>query len=59
MKEHEIHISTNYMTSGGAKEGNCFIEYVTAKNAAKAEQIKAAALKAAGYYNIEIDAMKV
>lgn len=59
MKEHEIHINTNYMTSGGAKGSNCFIEYVTAKNSAETEQIKAVTLKVAGYYNIEIDTMEV
>ena len=58
MKEHEIHISANYMTSGGTEEGYYFVEYVTAEDAAEAEQIKSAELEAAGYYNIEMDTIE-
>ena len=55
MKEYEIHISVNYMTDGGSEEGGYLVEYVIAKNAAEAEQIKLAELEAAGYDNIEMD----
>lgn len=59
MKEYEIHISANYMTGGGSEEGSNFVEYVTTENATEAEQIKAAELEAAGYYNITIDIIEV
>ena len=59
MKEYEIHISANYMTDGGSMEGSYFVEYVTTENATEAEQIKAAELEAAGYYNITIDIIEV
>ena len=59
MTEYEIHISANYMTDGGAEEGNYFIEYVTAEDAAEAERIKVTELEAAGYYNIELDTIDV
>ena len=59
MVEYEIHISVNYITDGGTEEGGYFVEYVIAENAAEAEQIKTAELEAAGYYNIEMDAIEV
>ena len=46
MTEYEIHISANYMTDGGTEEGNFFVEYVVAENAAEAEQIKSVELEA-------------
>ena len=58
MVEYEIHISASYMTDGGTEEGGYFVEYVIAENAAEAEQIKTAELKAAGYYNIEMDTIE-
>ena len=58
MKEYEIHISANYMTSGGAEEGSYFVEYVIAESAAEAERIKVTELEAAGYYNIEMDTIE-
>lgn len=58
MKEYEIHVSANYMTSGGTEEGNYFVEYVTAEDAAEAERIKMTELEAAGYYNIEMDTIE-
>ena len=59
MKEYEIQISANYMTSGGSEEGAYFIEYVVADSMAEAEQIKTAELKATGYYNIKLDIIEV
>lgn len=59
MTEYEIHISANYMTDGATEEGNYFVEYVTAENAAEAERIKVTELEAAGYYNIEMDIAEV
>lgn len=59
MKEYEIHISASYMTSGGSKEWNCFIEYVFAKTAAEAKRIKRQELKEDGYRNISMEAIKV
>lgn len=35
MTEYEIHISANYMTSGGMEEDTYFVEYVTAENKAE------------------------
>lgn len=58
MKEYEIHVSVNYITDGGTEEGNYFVEYVTAEDAAEAERIKAAELEAAGYYNIKMDTIE-
>ena len=58
MKEYEIHISANYMTDGGTEEGNYFVEYVTAEDAAEAKRINATELEAAGYYNIEMDTIE-
>lgn len=57
MKEYEIHISANYKT-GGSEEGSYFVEYVTAESTAEAEQIKVTELEAAGYYNIEMEAIE-
>ena len=54
MKEYEIHTTVTYTTDGGTEEGNYFVEYVIAENAAEAEQIKLTELEAAGYYNIEM-----
>ena len=59
MVEYEIHISANYMADGGTEEGDYFVEYVIAENAAESERIKTAELKAAGYYNIELDTIEV
>jgi len=58
VKEYEIHISASYITEGGSREGSCFVEYVTAENAAEAERIKMTELKAVGYYNIEMDTIE-
>ncbi|MDO4812389.1 MAG: hypothetical protein Q3995_02575 [Eubacteriales bacterium] len=58
MKEYELHISANYKTDGGSKEGSYFVEYVTAKSMTEAKQILRAELKAAGYRNIKIDAIE-
>lgn len=58
MKEYEIHISASYTTDGGSKEWNCFTEYVFAKTAAEAKRIKRQELKADGYHNITMEAIK-
>lgn len=58
MKEYEIHVSASYTTDGGTKEWNCFTEYVNANTAAEAKKILRAELKAEGYKNITMDAIK-
>ena len=58
MKEYEIHTTATYTTDGGTTEGSYFVEYITAKNMAEAKQILRAALKAAGYKNIKLDAIE-
>ena len=58
MKEYEIHVSANYRTSGGTKEGTYFVEYVTAKTAAEAKAQLRAELREQGYYSIKMDAIE-
>lgn len=58
MKEYEIHTTATYITDGGTTEGSYFVEYVTAKNLVEAKRILRAELKAAGYKNIKLDAIK-
>lgn len=58
MKEYEIHTTATHTTDGGATEGSYFVEYVTAKNLVETKRILRAELKAAGYKNIKLDAIK-
>ena len=58
MKEYEIHTTVTYITDGGTPEGSYFVEYITAKNMAEAKRILRSVLKAAGYKNIELDAIE-
>ena len=58
MKEYEIHSTATYTTDGGTTEGSYFVEYVTAKNMAEAKNLLRTELKAAGYKNIKLDAIK-
>ena len=58
MKEYEIRTTATYTTDGGTTEGSYFVEYVTAKSMAEAKRILRTELKAAGYKNIKLDAIK-
>lgn len=58
MTEYEIHVSARYTTSGGSKEWNYFIEYVTANSAEEAKHILKAELKTEGYRNIKMTAIE-
>ena len=58
MTEYEIHVSASYKTDGGSKEWNAFTEYVIADSAAEAKRILKADLKADGYHNITMKAIK-
>ena len=58
MKEYEIRTTATYTTDGGTTEGSYFVEYVTAKNLVETKRILRAELKAAGYKNIKLDAIK-
>ena len=58
MTEYEIHVSASYTTDGGSKEWNAFTEYVNANTAAEAKRILRAELRAEGYHNITMDAIK-
>ena len=58
MKEYEIHVCASYMTDGGSKEWNSFVEYRDAHSAAEAKRILRAQLKGEGYQNITLDAIE-
>ena len=58
MTEYEIHVSARYTTDGGSKEWTVFTEYVNAASAGEAKRILKAELKAEGYHNITMKAIK-
>lgn len=59
MKEYELHVSASYTTDGATKEWIYFKEYVLAETAAAAKARLKAELKAQGYHNITLEAIKV
>ena len=59
MTEYEIHTTVTYTTDGGTRECGYFVKYITAKTMTEAKRILRAELKADGYKNIKMEALKV